>query len=229
MGLCKDRLVLSGEALDEEKMRGDANPFHLCLLRAKYQMLYAIYDNHGMGAALAVRDGDKLTATFPGSALVVVDHFYQGVSCFAAAQRSRKRVFFKRGMKVLATIRKWAQRGNPNVLHYRALLDAELAVYKRKTNTAKLKFESAIAMARGQPHDAALAHERYASFLFTSGDPAEGQFQLAQAATLYREWGAMGKFVSLQENYPEIFESTLPFSYQGEMRNIGTVQSERTA
>ena len=95
-----------GRGVERKKLRSVANPFHLSLLRAKYQVLYAIYGRHDLGAKLALSGEDPLATKHPGWALLVFVTFYTGVSLFAMAQQTRKRAFLKHGKMILATVSK---------------------------------------------------------------------------------------------------------------------------
>ena len=72
------------------------------------------------------------------------DTYLKGVSCFAAARETRKSHYAKLGEICRSKIKKWIRKGNPNVKHYEALLDAEAFAWQRKHSAAMKSFELAI-------------------------------------------------------------------------------------
>ena len=99
--------------------------------------------------------------------------------------------------RMLSKIRKWCNKGNPNVQHHENLLLAEDAVLKGKRAIACKNYELAAMLAarRGFVQDAALANERYGEFLLREreADETEATFRLEEAVRLYKEWGAHTK------------------------------------
>lgn len=74
------------------------------------------------------------------------------------------KVLLSDGPQVSERIKQWIAKGNPNVKHYDALLDAELAAIQGRWSIARNRYEVAILFAgrQGFVHEQALAHERYA-------------------------------------------------------------------
>eukprot|EP00957_Ditylum_brightwellii_P110778 8449312-Ditylum_brightwellii.AAC.1 len=87
---------------------------------------------------------------------------------------------------------------NANVLHYVSLLNAERAALTRTKNQeddARKLYNDAISISArgGYVHDAALAQERFAGYLFNSvGDLQEAKYHLEGAIQRYTDWVAMG-------------------------------------
>ena len=119
-----------------------------------------------------------------------------------ARKKNRKscRLYLKAASKPIATIRRWLEQGNPNVKHYKSLLDAEFSAAKGKVSVARKRYEVAVVLAakNGFLHDAALASERYGRYLFeaskdvesSSLDHDEATFRIKQAVKYYSDWGA---------------------------------------
>ena len=93
------------------------------------------------------------------------------------------------------------------MIHYNALLEAELAALNGNKYVAKEKYEVAILMSgrRGLLHDCAVAHERFSGYYMELGDTENAAYQLNEAVKLYEEWGAFGKSNHVKRKYPEYF------------------------
>lgn len=161
---------------------------------------------------------EPITKTVPGLCLCYSDNLFRGIAYFEVArQRKRQskktrssRRFRKAGRKILNTIKKWVERGNPNVQHHEALLEAEWAILQgMKTHVIRKQYDIAVIMASrlGFISDAALANERYGDFLLVEvGDREEAMYRLKEAIKLYEEWGASAKANKLLEKYEDLWE-----------------------
>ena len=101
----------------------------------------------------------------------------------------------------------WIEKGNPNVLHWKKLLDAEAAVYNMKYKMAEENYYDSIKIASrgGFIHDAALACERYGDLLLKKlKDKESARYQLQKARRLYLEWGANVKARQLERRYAHL-------------------------
>jgi hypothetical protein len=210
-----DPVTLTGEALDEAEFRKTATPFQLCLLRFFLAMTYTWFGEHEKCAKLAIADFDSLAKVYLGSVLVTMDCFYKGVSLFAMSHSSKNKRYTKYAKKALMTIKRWVEKGNPNVRHYEALLEAEMTVNSRWPHVAKKNYEIAIALSTkgGFIQDAALAQERFGDFLLRSGDRDEASFQFGEAIKLYNEWGAKAKALQLQRQHADLWQSSAETSH----------------
>lgn len=135
------------------------------------------------------------------------DTFLKGVSCFAAARETGKVKYAKMGKIFRSKLKKWLDQGNPNVKHYKTLLDAEWMAFKGKNATAVMHYEAAILLAArgGYQHDAALATERLGDFHLTiSGDLEEAAYQIGLSRKYWGEWGALAKVNHLCQKYANI-------------------------
>ncbi|CAB9512812.1 Transcriptional regulator [Seminavis robusta] len=203
MGRSADPGILTGEAMDEENFRSSAVPFQLALLRGYAAQLYAMFGLHEKGASMSFDGGPQISNAYPGSILVPMDTYYRGLSLFVMARRTKKRRYLKHAKKSLALIKKWVRKGNPNLRHYEALLEAELAACQGKSHMACAHYKIAISLSRGYIQDTALAHERYGEYMVNS-DTQEAEFRIGEAIRCYREWGAHGKVIQLRERFSDL-------------------------
>jgi predicted ATPase len=109
---------------------------------------------------------------------------------------------FRRQIKV------YVKKGNPNVVHYDLLLDAETAALKKGNKMVATRyFEEAILQARegGFRHDEALFYERFAQYLmgFSSSpeDEQDAKAMMEHAIQLYEKHGMQARAKSLALTY----------------------------
>jgi hypothetical protein len=205
--------VLRGDVLvDSQKIHGvDAHgPLLLANYNAQQSRLYVIFGEHEKGASLAlgVTRDDLLSKVAVTNPLIMGDTFTRGVCLFAMARKTKRRKFARRAKEIRSLIKSWVNQGNPDVQHYLALLDAEMAALKGKIQRAERLFQDAVISAArgGFVHDAALASERYGEFLLNDKpqpselDKQEALYRFGEAIKYYSDWGAVSKVASLQNN-----------------------------
>jgi hypothetical protein len=97
---------------------------------------------------------------------------------------------------------------NPNVIQYKALLEAEWSAFGNKKHEAIHKYEVAILMAgrRGILQDRALSHERCSDFYVSIGDEKEAAYHAKKAKEMYEEWGGLAAAKRLRDKRSEFFE-----------------------
>jgi len=107
------------------------------------------------------------------------------------------------GTSHFAKIRTWVNKGNPNVMHFEALLDAEMAVISNDPFRARRNFEIAILMceSRNLTNYQALAHERFAYFLEREDDSLLARSNMKKAIGLFDDWGANARANQLRGVY----------------------------
>jgi hypothetical protein len=133
----------------------------------------------------------------------VADHvFYRGLAAAVLATDARfgERRRYRRELRAsLRRLRTWA-RGGPDFVHMVSILEAERARLQGRSSRAREHYLRAAERATAQDflHHAALAHERRASLLGGVRREVEAEKALAQAATLYEQWGALPKADSLR-------------------------------
>lgn len=135
---------------------------------------------------------------FVGSALTAL-HFWK---------KTRKRRFWRIFKKNHRELQSWVKKGNLNVIHLVALLDAELLIV-RKADREKIctAFEKSISLATsgGFIQDAALANEhagRY--FLVVEKDHAMAIHFLSTGKHLYQDWNATAKVRQMELMYGSV-------------------------
>jgi hypothetical protein len=199
-----------GDVLSEEELeRFRANPFFGPVVDSFHGMLLVYFGDYVRYADLVIQMGhDSLQKAWFTSPFNMWDTLLKGVSCFAAAQETRKKKYAKMGQRFRMKYKKWLSMGNPNLLHYDALLDAEFMAFKGNKKNAAIKYyETAIMLAvrGGYQQDAALATERCGAFYLTvMGDRENATYQIGQSMTYWREWGAISKVHHLQEKYADL-------------------------
>ena len=104
----------------------------------------------------------------------------------------------RKAIKSINIIRKWAKKGNVNVIHYLHLLEAELAVLNGNNNVAENSYQLAITVAEknGLIQDLAISHELASSSM---GDDNHRDYHMKNAIKCYCEWGATKKVRQLKD------------------------------
>jgi len=125
-----------------------------------------------------------------------IETFHRGITWFAMAQKTGKRAYKSRAIKIRKEIAKWVEKGNPNAKDYDLLLSAEEAVLNKKYDKADECYKKAMVQAGRIGHlaHAALYNERYAMYrLDVHGDEDDCKYHMGEAIRYYTEWGAIGK------------------------------------
>jgi hypothetical protein len=202
----------AGEKDDLELARND--PFWIAGVRLYQGILDTYFDEHTRQADILVEFGhDYLAKAHVASPNIVFDTYLKGVSCFAAARQTRKRKYARLAQICRSKIKKWLDMGNPNVMHYDSLLDAEAMALKGKRFAAIKHYEVAILLAArsGYQQDAAFASERLGEFqLSAMNDVEEGSYRLRESIKYWASWGAMGKVADLERKYPNFLRPPQP-------------------
>ncbi|KAG7340230.1 hypothetical protein IV203_023773 [Nitzschia inconspicua] len=122
----------------------------------------------------------------------------------------KTRILLKKMLSVSANMPKWAQDGCPNVVHYVAILDSELAILNRSDKkVVEDLYQKAIVMAArgGMVLDAAVANERLAKFFEGLGDTIEAGRRVEQAMQYYEDYGLMPRAAFLRQQYSDHLSS----------------------
>ena len=154
-------------------------------------------------AERAISVGNKFAKMVPSLFLGMIETFHRGVALYTMARKTKQRKYKTHGAKIRKTINKWWKAGNPNVEHYKLLLDAEHAALNRAFGRAEKLYVEAIGLASRMEylHHAALFNERYADFLQNErDDPETAAHYLDEAIRLYEQWGATKKIKLLQSD-----------------------------
>lgn len=214
MGLSENTSLIQGDALPNLEEFLETHKNHapmLAVIRTMQARLFLIFGEHEMGAKLFIAHGFDWPAVAPAHPMTMESVFCGGVAAFEMAQTTKKRKYKLYAKKARAKIKDWVRKGNPNVRHHKALLDAEKDVLTGKPTSAEKNYQAAIAMASrgGYVHDAALANERYGNFMLSVLSDKDGAaFYLKKAIHLYSEWGASKKAKLLYEKHSTLLAKT---------------------
>ena len=212
LGTSENTIVMQGTALHspQEILDDVETPAVVGVFKGCQSRLYAVFGEYEIGAHHALANEDFFHKVSPGNPLIVADTFCQGLSLFSMARRTKKnKKYVKRAKQIRAQIKTWVKKGNPNVQHYEALMEAEYAALTGKSSLAELQYQSAVTIAArgGFVHDAAMASERYADFkLRDQSDKQDATYHLNEAIRFYTIWGATRKVEMLQENYRDLLK-----------------------
>lgn len=212
MGLSRDRLLLTGEGVDQDQTLNYA-------LKNKVMLLVHTINGYRMWLAYYFSEYElagEIAGKSRGYAKYFGPHhatwrraFIEGLTAFALARRNKKtqKKWVRRGRKVKKKMKMWIKAGNVNSLHMLALLEAEDAAIMGKENLAHEKFKSAVTLAtrHGFLNDSALANERAGTFFWESGDSYWASHYLDQACKCYCEWGAQAIADHLLSKYSALF------------------------
>ena len=208
---------LSGSVMQEEQFYDKKGSWGSNLMpNMFYNMkvfLCTIYGDFEQGAKFAIERGNKFADDAPGNSWSLNDPFIRGLCLYSAAATSKnKRSYRRHADHCRSTVRMLVGRGNTIAVHHLKLLNAEHEALVGKLVKAKVLYQEACssAIAEGFTQDAALANERFAELLLSSGNPEdreEGKTILMEAARLYQKWGAKAKTDALRDKYSRIFSS----------------------
>jgi hypothetical protein len=114
------------------------------------------------------------------------------------------------------------------VIHFDALLGAEIDSLRGATLSASKSYELAILYAgrRGLIRDRAMAHELFGEHLLRLGvaeHAQDAEIQLGEAIKLYGEWGAHAKVQIIYERHKDVL--ALPGKIQIDIPWLGQIDS----
>jgi predicted ATPase len=161
-------------------------------------------------AESALRYKDTYQRFAPGAPVPPIDMALSAVACIEVARRTGKQEYLLEAKRLRKWIVNWARKGNPNLQHWKALLDAEFAVIHGREKVAIKKFQHAVDLANegGYIHDAALANELWGTYLLeVTGDKQEAEIKVRTAVTQCIRWGALAKAQRIKERFPSFFHS----------------------
>jgi len=211
MGLSDNTVEFVGKAMNENNFAG--SHFSRTFLLVAKSIAYNLFVEYELGANQGIEKGLERFFKVKGGIFVTMMFMYhQALSLYAAARNNNKKKGEYRTQanhirkKLISSLKS----GNPNIIHYVSLLNAENAAVENKKNqqehAIKLYKSAIITSARGgYAMDAGLAHERFADFLLNKiGDTQEAKYHIEEAIRCYNGWGAMGKVNHLRDHYQEI-------------------------
>lgn len=191
----------------EDRHNHDPNlAAQLLCLKAR---LYACFGDHKAGADLAIKRGDEYEKTNLASHVNMPQVFARGVSLYAMAIETRKGRYKRQARKILTRVKRWSKCGNPNVLGYEKMLQAEEARLRGKLESAESLYQSAkvIASRSGLIQDAAVAAERCGEMLLNRGACSEAVAMLRETISLYDAWGAKAKIKQMMQKHGSVLNN----------------------
>ena len=190
------------------KIYGDLvkhDDFMMAMLYVFQGAVYFAWGDHERGLALTLNTGILLDKLLSHSANMP-SLFHQCFALYASSRKSSRvtgrRRLKRLGLKRHAILRRWAKDGCCNVVHYVAVLDAELAILNGATKEkVEDLYQKAVVLAArgGWIQDAAVATERLAQYFRDRGDLEEAGRRFEQAIAFYDDWGFTTKSKLLSE------------------------------
>jgi len=209
MGMSDNTVILTGDAMDERLFLDQGHsPEMQNAYEAYKSVLYSFFGEHKLGAELAIAKGNAFVKGSPGMVLGIADAFARGISLYSMARETKSTKYKKEATRPHKLLKSWLKKGNPNVQHHVAILDAELAALQGKSTEASKLYRKGIVLSTraGFIHGAALASERYAEYLLDL-DKQEALFQMSNAIEYYGAWGAKAKIRMLHERHTDLWQS----------------------
>ncbi|CAB9499176.1 Transcriptional regulator [Seminavis robusta] len=200
--------IMTGEAMDEAVLDFPTKAQQALFECHKLQL--CLWFGHFEESAKLALSNDPVTKGCPGSFVCYSDNLFRGLSLFQMARTTtkKKNQYTKEAKKMLSLVSKWVEKGNPNIKHHQALLEAEMAALQGKQHIARNKYDIAVVLAgrQGFINDAALANERFGEYMLNDvGDRDDAAYRMKEAINLYKEWGAIAKAEYLQTKYAHLW------------------------
>ena len=193
------------------------SPLEVMVHQALLIRVYVLFNELDEAVDLSLKQGESFLKAQPGIPITMLSTFYSAFalickSALPSCRAAQRRKYSRLGKKKHRLIRKWVKAGNPNVIHFDALLNAETDAYNRKLESAERHYQKAVTVAArgGFVHDAGLASERYALFLRAQGDSRDiddspssrekdALFHFDRAIDFYTSWESQKKVEQLQQ------------------------------
>lgn len=195
LGLSENPLRLKGEIFDIDTLDADRNLVSIVRFRQLDLALLMNDDATGAEIAYQLKKEYKPEELSPGCCGADFLEVNIGILGYGAARKTKKKYYLTTAKAAHKYIKESVKKGNPNLVNFDSLLDAELAAWNGKTDLAKKHFEASILQAakRGCINYQAVANERYGDYMLECGDRNEAQYRWKNASELYSEWGAVAK------------------------------------
>jgi len=182
--------VLQAEGWEPEKFQTDYIRMQIAVYTGDYQT----------AADLALHIDDGYQKAYPSNPEIMSETYLRAIALYATASTPKAR---RTANRLTRRVGKWVKKRNPNVCHLYSFLSAEKARLEGRYNKAnELFIDSIIIAARtGHVHHAALANERFASFLLhCMNDKEEASYRIQEAKKFYNDWGAAMKVRQLSQH-----------------------------
>ncbi|KAG7343726.1 AAA ATPase domain containing protein [Nitzschia inconspicua] len=195
--------------LEEATSLVGGDKFNIAMAHVFQGQIYYALGDHQKGTALALKTGMLLKQLLSCSANMP-SIYHQCFSFYISAQNAKnwrmRRRLQKLAKKRHNMLRKWSKDGCPNVVHYVAILDSELAILtgSNKKVVEDLYHRAIVLAARGgMVLDAAVANERLAGYFESLGDNIEAGRRFEQAIQYYEDYGLLHRAIFLQQQYKD--------------------------
>mmetsp|Transcript_24393 Transcript_24393/g.67576 ORF Transcript_24393/g.67576 Transcript_24393/m.67576 type:complete len:1193 (-) Transcript_24393:65-3643(-) len=211
MGRAENTITLTGKAVEEPDDPGLLQHYHHTHFVVRF--LCAHFGEYKAGAQDAIQIGHDWEKKYPGF-LFGYDAFHKAICLYGEARviaqlhrnrcnllppvsRPTSALCKKHAYKYHAMIQSWVKSGAPNHVHHLSILDAEKSALLSSTQKGDFKevcqlYEKSIrdSVRGGFVNHAALAEERYASYLVEIDSKDEGLYHLQNAIERFSDWGA---------------------------------------
>jgi len=214
------RVLLTKEGMEEAMERevmleglDGLEVYATSLARLFQGALHYFLGQYDKGAALAQKIGNMMKYFL--SLWASMPSLYQQCFCLYASAQRCSNVFQRRNLRRLGLqrhkiLKGWAKDGCVNVVHYVAILDAELAILNRAPSDSvhDLYHKAILLSARGgMVHDAAVVCERFAMYLHSEGETIDAGRRYEQAIQYYEEWGFTWKSKHLAREFKDLISA----------------------
>jgi predicted ATPase/GAF domain-containing protein/HPt (histidine-containing phosphotransfer) domain-containing protein len=195
---------MDGNGFSEQVFEASAPPpvmAHYAAVKAMLRFLF--------GDAAEARRITEAVQPPPGVVFKVDCVFYHGMACVELARSAdpeEREALLAKAEADLACFEPWVRVAPSNFSLLQELLRAELSAEREQTLAALDAYDRAIAAATeaGARHHLALAYERLGRFQLRNKRTHQGQLSINAAASQYELWGATGKLLELNREFPRL-------------------------
>ncbi|KAL3938434.1 MAG: hypothetical protein SGBAC_006652 [Bacillariaceae sp.] len=202
LGTKSDGTKLDGKMYSKTNDDNDGK-IHLSTVHLCEGELLLFHGDYEAAAERAIKKGALFAKLSPLMFFNMSETFNRGVALYVMAQKTNKRVHKKEANRIRKQVANWAKSGNPNVVHFSLLLQAEQETLEKKHDAANESYRKAITVATKecQLQYIALFHERYADFLLhIRCSKKDSALHVNEAARYFEEWGASARAQSLRDS-----------------------------
>jgi predicted ATPase/signal transduction histidine kinase/tRNA A-37 threonylcarbamoyl transferase component Bud32 len=215
-GLTSDLLSLSDEQYNEEirlnKMLERKYFTGISILYFHKTDICVFYDNYEK-AYQYVKKTDEVEKAFIGLPYVTLFSaaaFYAASGCYSDSTftSAKKSELWKRMVKELKKMERWAKHNPTNYLHIWLTMKAEMAKHKNECQLAAELYNQAIFHAKNNEwtRDEAFANELAAKFYLSLNLEKAAVGHMQEAHYHYYRWGATAKVQFLEQKYPKLLQ-----------------------
>lgn len=199
----------SSEASVADDVTGDlTNQLIIESVRAFERIKLGYLGDYETCAASAAESKGSYQRIAVAAPIPPLEMFASALSCLEMGRQTGKKEYIAEAKRIRKWIAGWAKRGNPNVQHWKALLDAEFAFLHGRSKAALGHYRRAadLADSMGDKLTAATVYERWATFELEESyglvEECAGCTQVEYALRRCADIGAMGKIRRLKARFP---------------------------